>query len=164
MTLELELNISGTTNDEVCVNGSLVSSGSYSSSELSKYYVTLHDSTQSNSSFGLVFVGSEFINLAARSNGVGHVLSLTQAYKDNEFLLLASQLTCTELNQTIPSNHQVYFPLARLSNATSCNGIVDLRYKDVDLTGVEDTELNNFELVLERTESQGIPRVIVRRR
>jgi len=164
VTLELELNLSGAANDEVCIDGSSVSGGSYGSSELSRYFVSLHDSTQSNSTLGLLFVGDEFISLAAASSEVGHVINLTQAYKGNEFLLLASQLSCAGLNQSIPPNHEVYFPLAKLSNATSCNAIVDLRYKDVDLVGVEDTELNNFELVLERAESQGIPRVIVRRR
>lgn len=164
VTLELELNVGGIANDEVCVGGSIVSGGSYSGDELTRYFVSVQDSTLSNSSFGLIFVGAKFISLATASGSTSYVVNLTQAYKDNEFLLLVSQIACAELNQTLPPNHQIYFPLAKLSNATSCNGVIDLRYKDVDLVGIEDTELNNFGLVLERAESQGVPKVIVRRR
>ncbi len=163
VTLSLAYSIQGISNDYACVDN-YTDTGTYTSSNITKYFVATYDTSLDNATFGMVFVGGEFAAIELAKNASDYVLNLTQSARDNEFLLVATKNGCSRISSVLTDEHWVGAYFYDFSNATSCNAIIDLRYKDIDIIGYEEIEANLFDVTITKNETPTESQIILKRR
>ncbi|MBI4896075.1 MAG: hypothetical protein HY832_00820 [Candidatus Aenigmarchaeota archaeon] len=161
ITVILELNISGTANDQGYVDTQGV--GFYHKADVTNHYLCVEDASLTNTpTFGLVFSGSNLLSLNLTTTPAYH-MELTQYEQDNRFLIAATKGSCTTIRDRMSLIQTFSFltqPFASFATQHFYPVQLIVSYPFVDLVGdfdksgiftfiVTKNETNQNQLVIE---------------
>ena len=164
VTLQLELNISGSSSDTAEVDGN--GTGFYRAGDIINYYSCIQDtSIGTTPTFGIVFSGSElnYINLTSGLQGGSFRTKLSQVQSKNRFVLPVTINGCNSVKNRMSSISGGILSQPFVAFVSLLRNPIEviLSYPDIDIIG-DFSKSGIFTITLEKNETNRITQIIVR--